>query len=156
FAGGERRLLAVVLIERAADGAAAAPDEQALRDAVGPDAGGLEQLADGATAVVIEANQQVASDQAAPAAPCAPALHAIAPGRAIAIAMGRAEAGRRRPEDVLGRAAHMLAQAARAPGDPPEIAVDEMSAGLLDARFDVVERETGLALRGERVLMVGT
>jgi hypothetical protein len=157
IAGGERPLVAVVLIERAADGGAAAPDAQALRLAIGPDGGRLEQLADGATAVVIEAKQQVASDQAARAARCALAIHAVAPGRAMAIAMGRADAGSRLPVGaVLERAAGMLAQAARAPGDPPEIAIDEMSAGLLDARFDVVERATGLALLGERVLMQGT
>ena len=157
IADGERRLLAVVLIERAADGGEPASDEQALRRAIGPDGGRLEQLADGATAVVIEANQQVATDQAARAGRCALAIHAIAPGRAMAIAMGRTDVGSKLPEGaVLERAARMLAQVARAPGDPPEIAIDEMSAGLLDARFDVVERETGLALRGERVLMQGT
>ncbi|HSJ99831.1 MAG TPA: AAA family ATPase [Kofleriaceae bacterium] len=157
IAGGERRLLAVVLIERPEDGGTAAPGEGALRQAIGPDGGRLEQLADGATAVVIEASQQVASDQAARAARCALALHAIAPGRAMAIAMGRVDAGSKPSrEALLERAARMRAQAPCAPGDPPEIAIDEMCAGLLDARFDVVERETGLALRGERVLMQGT
>src|SRR5690606_9422521 len=125
--------------------------------AIGPDGGRIEPLADGATAVVIEANQQVASDQAARAARGAIAIAAIAPGRAPAIAMGRTDAGREAPPGaVLERAGRMLAQAARAPGAPPEIAIDEMRAGLLDARFDVVEREAGLALRGERVLMQGT
>jgi eukaryotic-like serine/threonine-protein kinase len=154
---GERRLLAVVLLERAAGGDAAAPGEPALRRAIGPDGGRLEQLADGATAVVIEANQQVASDQAARAARCALAVAAIAPGRALAIAMGPTGAGGKLPKEaVLERAARMLAQAPRAPDDAPEIAIDEMTAGLLDARFDVVERAAGLALRGERVLMQGT
>jgi eukaryotic-like serine/threonine-protein kinase len=157
IARAERRLLAVVLIERPTDGGAPAPDEGALRQAIGPDGGRLEPLADGATAVVIEASQQVASDQAARAARCALALHALAPGRAMAIAMGRVDAGSKPSrEALLERAARMLAPAPRAPGAPPEIAIDEMCAGLLDARFDVVEREAGLALRGERVLMQGT
>src|SRR5689334_842379 len=91
--GGERRLLAVVLIERARDDGAPdeasdeVSDEVALLPAIGSDR--VEQLADGVTAVVIEARQQVASDQAARAARCALAIRELAPGRAMAIAMGR-------------------------------------------------------------------
>ncbi|HWO17323.1 MAG TPA: AAA family ATPase [Kofleriaceae bacterium] len=162
----ERRHLAVVLLERAADGSDAVTlDAPALRRALGPGGGGFEQLEGGVTAVVIEPNQQVASDQAARAARCALAIAAIVPGRALAIAMGPVDAGSQLPKAaVIERAARMLAQAPRAPGDAPEcapeiapeIAIDEMTAGLLDARFDVVERAAGLALRGERVLMQGT
>src|SRR5262249_23746773 len=37
----------------------------------------------------------------------------------------------------------------------PAIALDEVAAGLLDARFDVVEGDGGLMLRGERALSQG-
>src|SRR5262249_1411382 len=58
--GGERRLLSVVLLGRAAEDDELA--EEALRVAVKPYAGRLEQLADGSTIVVLEADKQVATD----------------------------------------------------------------------------------------------
>jgi predicted ATPase len=106
--------------------------------------------------VVLEADRQLATDQAAQAARCALALRALAHGRPIAIAMGRTESARRLPEgDVIDHALRLLAQGAQVPGDPPPIALDEVSAGLLDARFDVVERDAGFWLRGERPLAQG-
>src|SRR5690606_19102266 len=56
---------------------------------------------------------------------------------------------------AIDRASRLLAQVDRAPGELPPIALDEVIAGLLDARFDVIEREAGLALVGERALMQG-
>ena len=153
--GVERRLLSVVLIGRAAvdDAAAGAWVEEALPQAIKPYGGRLERLADGAALVVLEADRQVATDQAAQAARCALALCMVAQGRPLAIAMGRVESTKQLPEsDVIDRVARMVAQPAREPG---EIALDEMIAGLLDARFDVVEREAGPMLCGERVLMQG-
>src|SRR5262245_6634872 len=110
IAGSERMLLAVVLIEQAMEGGAPAPDDQALRVAIGRDGGKIEQLEGGARAVVIEAGQQVASDQAARAAHCALAIRAIAPDRVMAIAMGQADPGSKLPTGaVLERAAQILA-----------------------------------------------
>ncbi len=80
--------------------------------------------------------------------------------------MGRTESAIRLPEeDVIDRASRLLAGAAGvgpwaqgragpAPGPAP-IVLDEMTAGLLDARFDVEEREGSLVLRGEHALMQG-
>src|SRR5262249_54303734 len=102
-------------------------------------------LADGSMVAMLDTDHQVATDQAARAARCALAMSAIAGHRPMAIAMGRAESGSRLPEgDVIDRASRLLADLARRPGDLPSIALDEVSAGLLDARFDVVEHsETG-------------
>ncbi|HSK00217.1 MAG TPA: protein kinase [Kofleriaceae bacterium] len=154
--GDERRLRSVVLLGPApADGAPALGDE-ALQRAIQPYGGRLEQLADGSTIVVLEADRQVATDQAAQAARCALALRALANGRPMAIAMGRTETAGRLPEgDVLDRVSRLLADVAGAAGDPPPIALDEVSAGLLDARFDVVEQQGGLLLHGERALAQG-
>src|SRR5690606_37427117 len=105
--GSERRLLSVVLLGRAAEDPEPAPEieEDALRRAIKPYGGRLEQLADGSTIVVLDAERQVATDQAAQAARCALALRALAKGRPVAIAMGRAESTRRLPEgDVIDRA----------------------------------------------------
>ncbi len=153
--GSERRLVSVVLLGRAPDDHG--PGEEALRRAIRPFGGRLEQLADGSTIVVLDADRQIATDQAAQAARCALAMRAIANGRpvALAIAMGRAEASKLPEGDAIDRASRLLASAAGAPGTSPPIVLDEMIAGLLDARFDVIDGESGLMLHGERVLMQG-
>jgi len=152
--GGERRLLAVVML------GSAEPNDQltedALRRVVQPYGGHLEQLADGATVVVLATDRQVATDQAAQAARCALAMGVFANGRPMAIAMGRADAISKLPEgDVIDRASRLLAHTTQGPGDLPPIALDEVTAGLLDARFDVIERAAGLVLCGERTLAKG-
>jgi tetratricopeptide (TPR) repeat protein len=160
---GELRRLAVVLLGEAAAQAGPAPDApdpEPLRRAVAPYGGRVEQLAGGATVIVLEADRQVATDQAAQAARCALAVAALAGGRPMALAMGRAASTSKLPEqDVIERAARLLAHGADAPGGAPggrpPIALDEGIAGLLDARFDVIERAAGFSLCGERALDAG-
>ncbi|HEX3473520.1 MAG TPA: protein kinase [Kofleriaceae bacterium] len=148
----ERRLLAVVMLGPAPDDPAL---EDALRRAVAPHGGRLEQLAGGSTVAVLDADHQVATDQAARAARCALAMSALAPHRALAIAIGRTESGGGLPEpDVIDRASRLLAHTGEPAGRAP-IALDEISAGLLDARFDVVEHASQLQLRGERAVLHG-
>jgi eukaryotic-like serine/threonine-protein kinase len=150
--GSERRFLSVVLIA-AADGPLA---EDALRRAIRPFGGHMEQLADGPTIIVVEADHKVARDQAAQAARCALAIRALVPHRPMAIAMGRAESTSKLPGgDVIDRALELLPHEPHPPVDPRPIALDEISAGLLDARFDVVEAASGLMLCGERALIHG-
>ncbi|HWO26591.1 MAG TPA: protein kinase, partial [Kofleriaceae bacterium] len=156
--GSERRFLSVVLLAAAGEGGEL--DEEALWRAIKPYGGRVSELGDGTAIVVLETERQVATDQAAQAARCALALRAVAKGRAMAVALGRADATGKLPEaDVIERAARLLAHApgagAEPAAEPAPIALDEMSAGLLDARFDVIEREAGLLLRGERALMQG-
>jgi hypothetical protein len=154
FIGGERRLLAVVMLGSAAhdDGLS----EDALRCAVRPYGGRFEQLADGSAVVVFEAARQVATDHAAQAARCALAMRELANGRPLAIAMGRVDATSGLPEEgVIDRASRLLSHGSQAPGDPPPITLDEVSAGLLDARFDVIERAPRIELCGERALVQG-
>ncbi|HWO20283.1 MAG TPA: protein kinase, partial [Kofleriaceae bacterium] len=148
--GTERRLMAVVVLGRATEAGSAS----ALRHALAPFGARLEQLADGSTIVVLETDRRVATDLAAQAARCALALRATAGRRPMAIAMGRAESTAALPEgDLIDRASRLLAHTAAAPGELPPVVLDEVVAGLLDARFDVVERDTGLLLCGERPLM---
>jgi eukaryotic-like serine/threonine-protein kinase len=152
--GSERRFLSVVLLGTAVDDDA--QTEAALRRASKPYGGRVEQLTDGSTIVVLEADRQVATDQAAQAARCALALRALAGGRPMAIAIGRAESTRQLPEgELIDRAARLLSHRTHASGGLPPIALDDVSAGLLDARFDVIEDEAGLLLCGERALMQG-
>jgi hypothetical protein len=160
--GSERRFLSVVHLG-SATGDEAVADEvvadevvaEALRGAIKPYSGRLEQLADGAAIVVLETERQVATDQAAQAARCALALRTVATRRPMAIAMLRAESTRPLPEGDLLVRASQLVPLAQGSGELQPIALDEMIAGLLDARFDVIERDAGLMLCGERVLMQG-
>src|SRR6185369_8139785 len=57
--------------------------------------------------------------------------------------------------DVIPRASRLVSQLAQGSVELPAIAMDEVIAGLLDARFDVIEDEAGLLLCGERALMQG-
>jgi hypothetical protein len=152
----ERRLVAVVLLGHATSEDERA--EEALRRVSQSHDGHFELLADGSAVVVLEAERQVATDLAARAARCALAMRAAADGRPIAIAMARTEAASALPHgDAIDRAARLVVQVTRTPDEPPPIALDDVIAGLLDARFDVAEREAeaGLVLRGERALMQG-
>ena len=154
--GLERRLLSVILLGNVPEDVEPALTDAALQRASQPYSGRLERLADGTAIVVLEADHQGVTDQAAQAARCALALRAVANGRPMVIAMGRTESTRRLPEgDVIDRASRLLSAMAKPSGGLPPIALDEVSAGLLDARFDVIEREAGLLLCGERVVMPG-
>jgi hypothetical protein len=151
--GSERRFLSVVLL--------APPDgdpvpEDALQRTIRPFGGRIEPLADGAAVVVIEAERKVATDQAAQAASCALAIRAIASQRPMAIAMGRvASTSKLLETEVLVRAARRLAAQPSTASGPLPIALCEISAGLLDARFDVAEAESGMMLCGARTVMQG-
>jgi tRNA A-37 threonylcarbamoyl transferase component Bud32 len=154
--GGERWFLAIVLLGSAVKGEPVPGDDE-LRRAIEPYGGRLDHSGDAAM-IVLDADRQVATDQAARAARCALAIRAITAAPPLAVAMGRADAASRRPpDDVVERATQLLSHAATAAATviATPIALDEMSAGLLDARFDVVETEAGLSLRGERALMQG-
>jgi len=154
FIGGERRRLAVVML-----GSAALDDElteDTLRRTVRPYGGRLEQLTDGSTVVVFEADRRSATDQVGQAARCALAMRRAAAGRPLAIAMGQADSTSKLPGgDVIDRASRLLAHTVPPPGDLPPIALDEVCAGLLDARFDVIEHDARFALCGERALAQG-
>ncbi|HEX3762359.1 MAG TPA: AAA family ATPase, partial [Kofleriaceae bacterium] len=152
----ERQHVIVVMLGRAAEDGDRAPADPALQQAIGLHGGRLEPLDDGSILVVFGADRHAATDHASRAARCALALRGRAGTCPIAIAMGQVESIRALSGgDVVGRARRLLAQVASAPGSTMPIALDELSAGLLDARFEVVERDAGLMLRGERPLLQG-
>jgi hypothetical protein len=153
-AGGERRLMAMVMLSPPEHAEELTGDR--LRLAVAPYGGRLEQLADGSIVAMLEGDHQAATDHAARAARCALAMSALDRRRPLVIAMGHIESGHGLPQgDAIARASRLLASRTGPPGDLPPIALDEVSAGLLDARFDVVEHESQLRLRGERAVMRG-
>ncbi|WP_437544870.1 protein kinase [Sorangium sp. So ce367] len=157
----ERRVQSIVLIGQDprpahdATTAIAAVPERMRAIAVARGAG-LDLLADGSIMATF-AGAGLATDQAAQAALCALSLRGLVGGRPMALATGRAELGDRRPaSDLIERAIGALDRAAPAVCDPDwrrhAIALDEVTAGLLDARFDVAEISEGLWLRGEHVI----
>jgi eukaryotic-like serine/threonine-protein kinase len=159
---GEQRVLSVLLVRPAS------PDDAPTRIVHADSTGGgdgtapslvrrhnghLEQLPDGSSVVTLDdAAGAAATDQAAQAAKLALALRDMMPGAAIALATGRGVmAGSRLVGDVVDRAARVLRRVAERPADELRpIALDEASAGLLDAQFQVGGDAGGLWLHGHR------
>jgi tetratricopeptide (TPR) repeat protein len=159
---GEQRLLSVVVARgvraaRTADGAARTmTPEEAERTEVdvvasiasfGPS---VEWLADGSVIATL-AGKGSATDQAAHAARCAIAMRSLFPDVSMALATGRGTVSGRLPVgDVIDRAVRLLTIPS------PHVRLDDVTAGLLDARFDVDGDAAGLALKGEREVVEAT
>ncbi|WP_437995495.1 protein kinase [Sorangium sp. So ce185] len=155
---GEQRAAAVILVSAPARAERqpleCAPtvnidaDEALLREAARHGGSG-ERLIDGSL-VVVMAGAGVATDLCAQAARCALDLRPHARGRSIALATGRSEQTGRSISAAIDRAAQLAAAA------PDAVVLDEVAAGLLDARFEVREGEGLFTLHGERALGEGT
>jgi tRNA A-37 threonylcarbamoyl transferase component Bud32/tetratricopeptide (TPR) repeat protein len=163
---GERRLLSVVMVAPSRSAPRIVDTEPTLasdahggailgmRETADSYGGRLEQLANGSVVVVLEATS-AATDQAARAARCALALRTIAGDAPIALSTGRGDATARWPVgEVIERAVEVLrlSEARRDPaGDEPRpIDLDDLTAGLLDPRFDVRTEGARVRLHGQR------
>jgi tetratricopeptide (TPR) repeat protein len=160
--GSERRVLSVVLLGPDRGGAGDAARTEELRRAVEARGGQIEFLPDGSALVTFTGSSRIATDQAAQAARCALALRALCPGRAMTLATGRAEVTGKIPvSEAIDQAArrlstHRMPAAGLPPsGNAPPIAIDEVTAGLLDIRFEVVEATGGLTLQREHPIAEG-
>jgi hypothetical protein len=153
----EQRMLCV-LVARAEGGEAedgAAPPELADQEsgelemaAVAERHGGeLHVLVDGSLFVTLAgAGAGAGTDQAVKAARCALAMRAILPGVPMVLVAGRAIVSGRIPMgDAIDRGVAMLHR-----GSADEVRIDDVIAGLLDARFEVRADATGRYLVGER------
>jgi serine/threonine protein kinase len=116
----------------------------------------VEWLADGSLIATVMPRSS-AKDQAVVAARCALALRDRLPAWRIAVATGRGVLGKRVPVgDAIDRVARLIESRARAqveerPHAQDGIWLDEVTAGLLDARFGLAEGPEGAILEGERV-----
>lgn len=137
---------------------ASAPDE-AIRATAAPFEGVARRLADGSVAAVLHATGS-ATDLAARAARCALALRGLFPRAAIALATGRGEMHDEIPVgDAIDRAARLvqLQQSPTAELVEPSrpVQIDDTTAGLLDATFEVGGSDAGLVLVGVRETIDG-
>jgi tetratricopeptide (TPR) repeat protein len=143
----EARLSAMVMVGRATT-----PSDQPLDDAIliGQRFGGdVERLANGGLALrFIEAAG--ATERALAAARCALSLRQHLPTMPISVATVRGSGGDDDVVKAIDRAAMLVRDAPRSArtGSQP-IRIDETTAGLLDARFDVRTGESGLELVAE-------
>ncbi|MDI1481339.1 serine/threonine-protein kinase [Polyangium sp. y55x31] len=144
----EQRLLSIVAVGAPAedvDAELASARREVLESAAGAFGARIEWLADGSMlAVFMNATSASASDAAARAARCALRLRPRVPDAPITIATGLGEVAEALPVgQVLDRAAALLRNAGR------WVLVDEVTAGLFDARLVVVRGPGGLELRRE-------
>ncbi len=114
----------------------------------------VERLSDGSVIATV-AGSGSPGDRATQAARVALSLRRKLPGLGVVLATGLSTRGRAAVGDVIDRAVLLLRQAAeRASVQPdpeePAIVLDEVTAGLLDTRFEVAFDGAGFTLRGER------
>ncbi|MBK8253222.1 MAG: protein kinase [Polyangiaceae bacterium] len=108
--------------------------------------GHMNWLVDG-TLVVVFPDAEVATDAANRAARCALELIALVPEHPASLVMGWRREGFGSPiGDLLERGAGLL-EASRG-----RVRIDSLTAGLLDARFEVEPNEQGFSLKGERAV----
>ncbi len=157
----EQRMISAVMITTGPLAATLAPSENttlAVECAHCAEAhdGRLDALADGSLLVTL-GGKGAATDRAARAARCALGLRRVLPQAPMALVTGHlvVDTGRGPRGDVpIGEAIDRAASALR--GDAtPGIHVDETTAGLLDARFEIVSSAAGLTLLTAREDAVG-
>ncbi|WP_437978435.1 protein kinase [Sorangium sp. So ce295] len=132
------------------------PDDVVILREAEAHGGASERLIDGSVVVMI-AGRSLATDLAAQAARCALSLRAQAGGRRVALTIGRSDRSARSLGPAIDRVARLSGTVARdAAAAAGAVMIDEVVAGLLDARFDVREDDGVFVLHGERAVAEGT
>ncbi len=125
-----------------------------LSAAVSTHGGQLEPMAEGSVvATFLASSSASAMDLAVRAARCALSMRAVVPDCAMSLATGRGTMAERFPlGEVIDRAASMLRHRPKRPQAAAQspVRVDEVTAGLLDTRFELSGDRAGLLLVGER------
>ena len=162
----EQRLVCVVMASSSDDSpplvrdgatlaSAGAPDSQSGASPFGRFGAKVERLADGSLVATL-VGEGDATDHAANAARFALALRELMPDSDIVLATGRGVVTGRFPVgEVLDRASKLLTARAAGTVEPPAVVtrpvlLDEVTAGLLDLRFDVAVEGERSELRGAR------
>ncbi|WP_437933440.1 serine/threonine-protein kinase [Sorangium sp. So ce341] len=154
---GERKVMCLVLARdgRAPAAEAGLPevDEQARAQALSATAAryrGQLELVEARLPLVVLSGAGATTDLAARAARCALAVQALLGGAPVSVVTGRAEIASRMPiGDLIDRVVQLLPER-RAPSRAAAIRIDEVTAGLLGARFEITADEAGQWLHGAR------
>jgi eukaryotic-like serine/threonine-protein kinase len=162
--GGEQRIVSVILGKARRQAGPTA--EPAVPDSANVDVemsrvhevarrfGAEPMVLRGGALLVVLSDRGAATDQAAQAATCALLLGRSRPDLRLGVATGRAETTGRIPVGAaIDRAAELLAWEDGLDG---EVGVDELTAGLLDARFEVRREGQRLVLKGHQLDFEGT
>ncbi|WP_438000182.1 protein kinase [Sorangium sp. So ce185] len=151
---GERRMICLLLARDGAldSDATRSEGEDALRvralSALAERHQGRLEIIESRSPVVVLSGAVAPTDLAARGARCALAMQVLLGGAPVALVSGRTELTARSPiGNLIDQAAALLAGDAARPG---VVRIDEVTAGLLGARFDVGADPTGHLLRGER------
>ncbi|WP_437274536.1 protein kinase [Sorangium sp. So ce375] len=152
---GERKVMCLVLARDGLAGAEPAlpeADEQARAQALSATAArykGQLELVDARLPLVVLAGAGATTDLAARAARCALAVQALLGGAPVAVVTGRAEIASRMPVgDLIDRVVQLLPESRGA--GRAAIRIDEVTAGLLGARFEITSDARGPWLHGAR------
>jgi tetratricopeptide (TPR) repeat protein len=157
----EQRVVSVILASDPATNGVDGNAAETISEIVAPFRARVEPLANGCVVVTVAAHsgpgggRANASDRVVQAARCALAMRQRFPTLPLALGTGRSVISGRWPAgQAIERASNFLrtqpdVEVAPSSGDAP-IFVDEVTAGLLDSRFDVRGDQRGLMLRGLR------
>lgn len=151
--GNERRLVSIVAALQPGDRDDTDNNEvllAAVRRVALPLGARVVELSSGAVVAVLLAEGSVV-DQASSGARCALWVRNAAPSAAVVLVTGRGESTSRLPMgEALERAAALLDEALTLPHRDASVLIDDNTRGLLDVRFEWVEREGRVWLRSER------
>jgi len=125
--------------------------QERLREAVAICDAHVESLADGSVIATLTGSQS-ATDQVASAARCALAMRIHLPGAPVVVTTGRGVLSGQLPVgDAIDRAAQLMRDLLFGEeGGEDRIVIDDVTATLLDTRFEVVQENAQLVLKRER------
>ncbi|KYG04438.1 protein kinase, partial [Sorangium cellulosum] len=159
----ERRVMCLILAREDEDEADAeatlseTADEgrsRAIREIVERHRGRIELL-EARWLLVTLSGPSAPADLAAQAASCALSLRELLGGARLSLVTGRAEVAARLPVGAVIDRLVQLVQGSRDPHRPAAIRIDDMTAGLLGARFGATRDASGCWLHGAREEVLG-
>jgi tetratricopeptide (TPR) repeat protein len=148
--GAEQRLVSLLLVSRRTRGAL---PRESLSTALAPFGAQVALLADGSLMVTLVSARGAASDQAVLAARCALRCKELGPDVSVVLVTGPGILGEGGPVgNVMDRAGRLLHQLERTPENSGSIMLDDVTAGLLGAGFQLSRLSSdAFVLHGEQL-----
>jgi len=159
LASAEQRLVSLLLVSRrtrtgqAAEGTRGPLPRESLSTALAPFGAQVDLLADGSLMVTLVSARGAASDQAVLAARCALRCKELGPDVSVVLVTGPGILGKGGPVgNVMDRAGRLLHQFEQTPEDSGSIMLDDVTAGLLGAGFQLSRLSSdAFVLHGEQL-----